>query len=66
MDELFTLSGDDRPIELDRSGITLIAPGLSGSGTWNDARPAPPVPSPAGRTSSTAPWPKPDCKTVTR
>ncbi|MBI3360466.1 MAG: hypothetical protein HY023_05080, partial [Chloroflexi bacterium] len=40
MDETFTLPGDNRPIQLDHSGITLIAPGLSGRGEWNSARPA--------------------------
>lgn len=33
MDEQFELRGDFTPTELDASGITLVAPGLSGSGT---------------------------------
>ncbi|MEW6428946.1 MAG: hypothetical protein AB1568_13030 [Thermodesulfobacteriota bacterium] len=34
MQEDFTLVGDFTPTQLDRSGITLVAPGLSGRGTW--------------------------------
>lgn len=34
MQEDFTLVADFRPTELDQSGITLVAPGLHGSGTW--------------------------------
>ncbi|MBI5015873.1 MAG: alpha/beta hydrolase [Deltaproteobacteria bacterium] len=38
MEQNFRLGGDERPIELDRSGITLIAPGLRGNGVWRDVR----------------------------
>jgi hypothetical protein len=34
MQEDFTLVGDFTPTELDQSGISLVAPGLHGSGTW--------------------------------
>lgn len=34
MQEDFSLVGDFTPTQLDQSGITLVAPGLSGSGTW--------------------------------
>ncbi|SEN30169.1 hypothetical protein SAMN05216404_103308 [Nitrosospira multiformis] len=34
MQENFTLVGDFTPTQLDQSGITLVAPGLFGSGMW--------------------------------
>lgn len=34
MQEDFTLMGDFAPTQLDQSGITLVAPGLLGSGKW--------------------------------
>lgn len=34
MQEDFALVGDFAPTQLDQSGITLVAPGLYGSGTW--------------------------------
>lgn len=38
MFEDFTLIGDFTPTQLDQSGITLVAPGLYGSGTWHAQR----------------------------
>ncbi len=38
MDEDFKLIGDDRPVALADSGIVLVAPGLTGSGTCFEAR----------------------------
>lgn len=38
MEETFQLQANDLPIQLDQSGITLIAPGLSGSGACVGAR----------------------------
>lgn len=40
MQEDFTLIGDFTPIQLDQSGISIVAPGLHGSGTWHSTRPA--------------------------
>lgn len=40
MDERFVLIGDFTPVQLDVSGITLVAPGLHGSGTWIGRREA--------------------------
>jgi pimeloyl-ACP methyl ester carboxylesterase len=37
--ETFSLPGDARPIELEKSGITLVAPGLIGAGTGATADP---------------------------
>lgn len=38
MEQHFTLPGDATPLTLDQSGIVLIAPGLSGEGTWHSVR----------------------------
>ncbi len=38
MQEDFKLRADFSPIELDSSGITLVAPGLQGTGTWHSRR----------------------------
>jgi pimeloyl-ACP methyl ester carboxylesterase len=38
MQEDFSLKADISPIELDQSGITLVAPGLIGNGTWFSRR----------------------------
>lgn len=38
MQEDFSLKADISPIELDQSGITLVAPGLIGNGTWYSRR----------------------------
>lgn len=38
MQEDFALVGDFTPTQLDQSGITLVAPGLYGSGTWLSKR----------------------------
>jgi pimeloyl-ACP methyl ester carboxylesterase len=38
MEEDFTLRADMAPIELDQSGLTLVAPGLLGTGTWHSRR----------------------------
>jgi pimeloyl-ACP methyl ester carboxylesterase len=38
MQEDFALMGDFTPTQLDQSGITLVAPGLLGSGTWLEKR----------------------------
>lgn len=38
MKEDFTLVGDLTPTQLDQSGITLVAPGLLGSGMWHAKR----------------------------
>jgi len=40
MSEDFNLIGDFTPTELEQSGITIVAPGLYGSGTWHTERPA--------------------------
>lgn len=40
MQEDFSLKADIAPIELDQSGITLVAPGLLGTGTWHSKRSA--------------------------
>lgn len=38
MQESFTLSADFNPVELDQSGLTIVAPGLSGQGTLVSTR----------------------------
>lgn len=38
MQEDFKLRADIAPVELDQSGVTLIAPGLLGTGTWHSRR----------------------------
>ena len=38
MEERFGLKADSAPVELDLSGITLVAPGLEGDGTWYSRR----------------------------